>query len=277
MAGAADGRKVVEVLHELATSDIHELVKKASMKTGLFKRRLVHVARRFGAIRRRVDFSSLKLNQLMKSLEGTIIMDEALKETLHKDLDMANTERVLKGIVAGEIRVVRLETRNQPSPLSRIGLERISMKSDLIPAEKMRLILIESTKARIMNEVKTFVCVSCWQYADMIRVKDLPRRLKCRNCESERIGILSQADEDLRKIQSRKGRPLSEREKWIVGQARETASLYEKFGKVAAYVLAGKRIGPAEAEGILLEEDKVSDRLFELIMDAERQALLERF
>ncbi len=275
--GATDSDKVIETVRQLSTLEINTLAKKAAMMTGLFKRRLVHVARRFGAISRRVDFRSLKLNQLMKAFEGTIIMEEALKETLDKDLDVKNAQGVLNGVRSGEIKLVKLETNDEPSPIARIGLERISMKSDLIPPEKLKLILMESTRVRILNEVKTFVCTSCWQYMDMIRVKDLPRRVKCPRCKSTRIGILSQADEDLKRLRERRGRALSLREKQVVEEALQTATLYEKFGNIVAYVLAGRRIKTSGVEDILEVESEVNDRLFQLIIDAEREALLERF
>ena len=78
--------------------EIQTMVLESTKKTGLFKRRLIHVAKRFGAITRWVQSGNVNLRQLMKSFEGTVIMDEAFKETLEKDLDVANTVRVLQQI-----------------------------------------------------------------------------------------------------------------------------------------------------------------------------------
>lgn len=275
--GAGDSDQVVDIIQTLAKKDVKDVVSKASMKTGLFKRRLVHVARRFGAISRWVDFSNLKLNQLMKSFEGTVIMEEALKETLEKDLDVPNTQLALQGVRDGEIRLVRMQTDGEATPIARIGIERISRKTDLIPPEKIKRILLESTKARILNEVKTFACPSCWQFVVMMKIGDLTKQLKCPKCGSRTMGILSLADEELRRLQEKKGRQLSGREKDIAERAMETGALYEKFGNIVAYILAGKRLDTADVENILHRERRISDRLFELIMEAEREALRERF
>jgi len=62
-----------------------------------------------------------------------------------------------------------------------------------------------------------------------------------------------------------------------VEQASESASVVEKYGKTAVVVQAGRRLTPADARRILRKEKRATDRLFELVMDAERQALKRRF
>ena len=60
-----------------------------------------------------------------------------------------------------EIEVRKVETVGDASPVARVGLEKVSMKTDLIPPERMKLILVESARARLLNEVRTFVCTKC--------------------------------------------------------------------------------------------------------------------
>ena len=59
--------------------------------------------------------------------------------------------------------------------------------------------------------------------------------------------------------------------------SKHSAALLRKYGKVAAYVLAGRRVGPGEAKVVLRRTSKVSDRLYEAIMEAERKVLRRRF
>src|SRR5437879_10889736 len=89
---AIDAEDVQKILQRLAGNDVMDLAVAASKRTGLFKRRLVHVARRFGAISKWTDFSSITLRQLAKSFEGTVIMDEAIRETQEKDMDVPHTQ-----------------------------------------------------------------------------------------------------------------------------------------------------------------------------------------
>jgi len=250
----------------------------ASKRTGLFKRRLVHVARRFGAISRWTDFSSITLRQLAKSFEGTVIMDEAVRETLERDMDIPHTREVLQAIAKHEIQIKVVKTvAGEATPISRIGLERISRKTDLIPTEKLGQILVGSAKARILNEVKTIVCTNCWKYVEMKRVKDIPATLECLECGSKTLAALAVSDEDMRKILSKNGTHLSEREKNVLSRAEETAKLVNKYGRLAVYTLAGRRVTPEAAADILRKHRKPTNGFYEAIMEAEREALKERF
>ena len=275
-SGAASAAKVADVLQRLANADIEALVEESSKKTGLFKRRLVHVARRFGAITRWVEFGSINLRQLMRSFEGTVIMEEAYKETLEKDLDVQNTKRILQQL-GHTIELFTAPQVENASPIARIGMERISRKTDLIPPEKMKRILLESTKVRILNESRTLACPTCFGFAKIQRTKDMPEEFICPQCKSGRLGITSETPDTIEKIARKKGRNLSEFEERVIQTLKDSSVLLKKDGKVAAYVLAGRRIGPGEAKVVLRRSHRVSDRLFELIMDAERKILRRRF
>jgi ATP-dependent Lhr-like helicase len=275
-SGAANAAKVGQVIRELRKMDLNLMVKESSKKTGLFKRRLVHVARRFGAITRWVEFGSVNLKQLMRSFEGTVIMEEAFKETLEKDLDVTNTVNVLHQIDSG-VQLLVAPPGKDASPIARIGIERISRKTDLIPPEKMKRILLESTKVRILNESRTLVCPKCLSYARMHRIKDMPASFVCPNCREGTLGISTETPEFFEKIRAKSGRNLSESEKRIMVEVKETAALLKKYGNVAAYVMAGRRIGPGEARVVLRRNSKISDRLYQAIMDAERRVLRKRF
>ncbi len=275
--GAIDAQDVQKTLKRLAGMEIAELAVAASKRTGLFKRRLVHVARRFGAISKWTDFSSITLRQLAKSFEGTVIMDEAVRETQEKDMDVPHTQEVLKSIAERKIAVTTVKASGEATPIARIGLERISRKADIIPTEKMNQILVGSAKARILNEVKTLVCTNCWKYVEMRRVKDIPATVKCPECGSRLVAALGIADEDVKKVIAKNGTRLSEREKELVSRAEDTAKLVDAYGRLAVYALAGRRIMPEVAGDILRKYRKPTNGFFEALMEAEREALKERF
>ncbi|MCK4435617.1 DEAD/DEAH box helicase, partial [Candidatus Bathyarchaeota archaeon] len=183
--------KVMTLLAELRqTSDtiIREALTKTTVKTGLFKRRMIHVARRFGALKKWADFSSISLAQLLKSFEGTAIYDEALKEVFTKDLDLENLLQVIDKLRKDEIAIVNVETKGDLTPIAKVGVERVSMKTDIIPPERMQHILLESAKARLLNEVRTFICTKCWDYLEMIRINDMPDKPICPACGSSSLG-----------------------------------------------------------------------------------------
>jgi len=271
--------KILSEMKEASELGIRDLLTKAAVKTGLFKRRMVHVARRFGALKKWADFSRVSLRSLLDSFEGTVIYDEGLKETFTKDLDLKHTLQVFNEIQKGEIEITKLETQGVATPVARVGIERVSMKTDLIPPERMRRILIESAKVRLLNETRTFICTNkeCLDYLEMVRIKDLPDKPVCPKCGSSALGILSREEDQVWPIVEKKGEKLTKGEEKLWKEARETAKLVSKHGKPAAVALAGRRLRASDVEEVLKEESSLSDHFFELVLEAERKALKKRF
>ena len=56
-------------------------------------------------------------------------------------------------------------------------------------------------------------------------------------------------------------------------QAKQTAELIEKYGKAAAVALSARRVQTADIAAVLEKEPKLSDRFYELVMEAERKVL----
>lgn len=278
--GAVNADRIMALFDEMKRMDdldIRDMLTKATVKTGIFKRRMVHVARRFGALKRHVDLGKIALQKLLKSFEGTAIYDEALKETFSKDLDLEKTIRVLDEVRKGEIEVNKLETMGVATPVAHVGIERVSMKTDLIPPEKMKLILVESARARLLNEVQTFVCTNCWEYLEMIRMKDLPEKPVCPRCGSSSLGVLKREEEKVQSLVDKKGEKLTKIEEKMKEWAVKTAGLMSEYGKPAAVALSGRKLRVSDVEGILKEEKTLSDNFFELVIEAERNALKRRF
>jgi len=278
--GAATSDQIVELFGEMASmgeQTVRDCLTRAAVKTGLFKRRLIHVARRFGALEKWADFSNVSLQRLLKSFEGTPIFEEALKEVFLKDLDVEKLVHVLEKIRDGEIEVVKVETGGNATPVARVGIERVSMKTDLIPPERMRAVLIESAKARLLNETCNIICTSCWGYADMIRVKDLPAKPKCPKCGSGAVGLLRVEEEKVLPLIEKKGEKLTKSEEKLMRQALQTARLIEKYGKAAAVALCARKVQPSDVKEVLEKEATLTDRFYELVLEAERKAISKRF
>ncbi|MEM2970543.1 MAG: hypothetical protein QXR63_06375, partial [Candidatus Bathyarchaeia archaeon] len=247
------------------------------VRTGIFKRRMIHVARRFGALKKNVDFSNMSLRSLIKSFEGTIIYDEALKEVFTKDLNLNKLIEVFGKIKKGDIELIRVDQRNEPSPVARVGIERVSMKTDLIPPEKMKYILRESVKARLLDETRTFVCAHCWDYAEMLTLRNLPDKPICPKCGSANLGLLPVQEEEAFVLIDKKGEKLAKHELKLRNRAIETSKLISNYGKAAAVALSGRRLKISDAAEILNKQKTLSDDFYDLIIEAERNALKRRF
>lgn len=276
----ANATYIIQLLNQIRnmnTTAIKETLTKSAVKTGLFKRRVIHVAKRFGALKKWADFSNVSIQKLIQSFEGTPIYDEGLKEILNKDLDAEGLVRVLHQIRNGDIELQIVETNANPTPVARTGIERVSMKTDLIPPERIRAVLIESAKARLLNETGNFVCTSCWDYLEMIRINDLPDKIICPRCGSQAIGLLKIDEEKAYPLIEKKGQKLNKEEEHLKTIAEQTAQLIEKYGKIATVGLSARKVYPSEIKIVLDKEPILTDRFYELILEAERKALSKRF
>ena len=277
---AKDALALLEEAARMSPEAVRDAVERAVVRTGIFKRRLIHVAQRFGALEKWADLSSISMRKLVQSFEGTAIYEEALKEVFTFDLDMEHLIQVLRGIREGRIRVVGLaKPVGEISPIAFLAMERMSMKTAVIPPERLRRLLVEATRARLLSEARVLVCTNCWSYLDTVRAKDLPDRPVCPRCGSRALGVLDE-DEDLVYRVAEKaceGASMTRREERVLERALRTAELVEKYGKAAFLALCGKGIGPDRAELILSEEPRPTERFYELVMEAERRALMARF
>jgi len=281
--GELSANEVIALLREAAEmrpEAIRDAVKRAVVRTGIFKRRLIHVAQRFGALEKWADLSSVSMKSLMKSFENTAIWEEALKEVFTFDLDLEHALEVLAGIREGHIKVLELaKPAGELSPIAWLGMERMSMKTDVMPPERLKRILVEATKARLLSEARVLVCTECWSYLATARAKDLPDRPRCPRCDSRALGVLDE-DEDTVYVmaeKAREGASLTRREERLLERALETAELVARYGKPAFVALCGRGLRPEDAERVLAEEPALTERFYELVMEAERRALMARF
>jgi ATP-dependent helicase Lhr and Lhr-like helicase len=223
------------------------------------------------------DFSNISLQKLISSFEGSPIYEEGLKEVFAKDLDADGLVMVLGRLRDGSVRLQEVQTGGNATPVARVGIERVSMKTDLIPPEKMRAVLVESAKARLLSETGNFVCTSCWDNMEMIRIKDLPDKPKCPRCGSYAIGMLKVEEEKALPLIEKRGEHLAKAEEKMRLHAKQTAELIEKYGKPAAVALSARRVSAADVRGVLEKEPKFSDQFYELVLEAERKVLSKRF
>ena len=278
--GAANSAHILEVfgeLHAMSEQAVKDTLTRSTIRTGLFKRRIIHVARRFGALKKWADFSSVSLQKLITSFENTPIYEEGLKEVFTKDLDVDGLVQVLRAIREGEVKLQVLETGGNATPVARVGIERVSMKTDLIPPKRMRAVLVESARARLLNETGTFVCTTCWDYLDMIQMKNLSDHPRCPRCGSLALGVLKVDEEHALPLIEKKGEKLAKAEERLRVDAVQTARLMTKYGKAAAVALSARRVRASDVAGVLEEAPKLDDRFYELVLEAERKALRTRF
>jgi ATP-dependent Lhr-like helicase len=141
----------------------------------------------------------------------------------------------------------------------------------------MKHILVESAKARLLTEVRTFVCTKCWDYSEMLQMSELPDRLVCPKCGSPSLGVIRVTESEVQSLLDKRGEKLTKDEQRISNRAQRTARLVSKYGKAAAVSLSGRNIRVSDAEEVLEKENTLSDTFFELITEAEKKSLKRKF
>jgi len=265
---------IVKCLHEVLKKeyDLYQQIVKSVVRFGLFRRRLIHVARRFGALRKNIDIRSSEIRRITKMLHDTIVFKEALNEFMTKDLDLASLEIFLNDIRNNRREIVLLKL-NSPTPLTSLTLTKLSRKLELIPPERMDKIVLESAKVRLLEEVRVFVCLECGQWYQIGRIREFMNRLKCGLCGSEEIGVVACRENEIHSIIAKKWKNLSKKERRIVNRLRKSRYLIKKYGLPALIAMGGRDLSMSDIERIASEFKEINDDFFRAVIEAERRRL----
>jgi len=268
---------VERMLLEVTLDNAEKLIRAGIENTPYFRWRLIHVARKMGLISKDVTLDPTKTEQLVLSLRGTPAYDEAYKESIERDRDIRGALNILRRIINGELTIEVIPNKLSPTPLMEHFLKYSSIKLEPTRVDKLKMLKILSIRVRLLNEVVTLACLSCLNYIDEMRVRDLPDDILCPNCGSRKIGVSKELLDDVMRVISIAkvgGRNVEGDSIWK--ELNQTSKLIEKYGKAAAIVISsGLPIN--KAKDILSREGRVSGRLFRLILEAEKKSLLEKY
>jgi len=207
---------------------------------------LVHVARKFGAIRKDFDYKNVGVKKLFTLFENSLVLSEALDKIIWERMDIENSQQVLKDIQNGEIDICV----QRLSPISVAGFETI--RGLMVPQRADRSILM-ALKKRLEDTDITLVCTNCnHKWSSTVRRVD--SKPKCSNCGAIKIVVLRRYNRDLSKILTKKERTSEENRE--IKRLHKNASLVLNYGKTAIMALMGRGIGPDTAARILRRYNK---------------------
>lgn len=247
-------------LADLQPVELAELVKSALIKSGSFKRRFLYVAKRFGAVDKEADIYSVSIGKLVEAFSGTPVFDEALREALEQDLDLESLWRVLQQIKEGRISV---KVARGPTHLGKVAYDKLAHRLEIIPPERLRRLVLESAKARLLNTTMLFVCADCG-WTGLMRVGEV-YEVKCPKCGGK-LGVVRYFSTDNleREVRRRSEEVVKSRE------------ILERYGWRGLYALAS-RIPIEELEAVLAKADGADlNKLTELLVESEKEHLKAR-
>jgi ATP-dependent helicase Lhr and Lhr-like helicase len=241
LPGRIPVKKIIDILNDTKPETLHYLIRTISKNSTYIRGELVHVARKFGAIKKDFDFKHVGSKKLFTLFDNSLIFDETVDKIIWERMDIENTQKVLKEIQSGKIKI----HVQKISPISLAGLETI--RGLMVPKRADRSILM-ALKKRLEETEITLVCINCYHSWDKTvdRVDEKP---KCAKCGAIKIAVLRRYNKKLVKILRKKD--LTDEELKEYKRLHKNASLVLIYKKPAILALVGRGIGPDTASRIL--------------------------
>jgi len=261
-------RIVLEVPRSVNPKQIEEILKpedpdalepllRVILKNSAFLRwSFVHVAKKFGALRRDVDWEAVSIPRLLRMFENTPLFEEVLDKVFWERMDLPRASEVLRAIRDGRIEIVVTHI----TPVGRAGLEGGRL---LVSPSKADHSTLMAVKARLEKDTATLLCLNCkmsWRSV----VGELPPKIACPKCSGVMVAVVPPYEKERLRgldLQStdKEARRLSKR-------LFTNASLVMAHGRKAVLALMARGVGEETAARILrgyheTEEDFLRDIL----------------
>jgi ATP-dependent Lhr-like helicase len=155
LPGRISPERIKEIILQIAPESLYYLIQTIVRNSTYLRWQLIHVARKFGAIRKDFDYRNVGVKKLFTIFENSLVFDEAVDKIIWERMDIKNTQLVLQKIQSGEIsiKIQRL------SPIGLAGFETI--KGLMAPQRADRTILM-ALKNRLEETDITLACTNCY-------------------------------------------------------------------------------------------------------------------
>lgn len=250
---------VREVLFDTNPEHVKDLLKKAMGNSSFFRWRFLHVAKKFGAVKKDVDYRHINLDRLIETFEGSPLYREAVDKTLRDNMDLYGVKRVLEGIHTGEIEI---GVQHGISPIAEAGLEK---HKEFLSPDRVSHAVLMSFKDRLESEEVIMKCLKC-RTRRRKRVRDVDKP-SCPMCGSAMVVPLRPYQDE--KIVDKKGEKLTGEEKKKLKEYYKLADLARVYKHRAVMALAARGVGHQKAGRILGDYYREEDDFLRALLRAE--------
>jgi len=263
--------EVISMLDQLNPDHVKTILELTLKNTTLLRWKMVHVARKFGALRRDIDYERVSMVRLLGIFEETPMYEEALREIFQDRLDVVRAGEVLERVRSGEIRVLA-------SPTSPIGSAGRGGGRDVASPEHADGAVLDLLKSRIMSDHIILFCVNCKKWKSNREVNRVPETPECPLCGSRMVAALKPwEDEEIKVVRKPEKRKTAE-DRRRTRRVYRNANLVLSHGRTAAIVLASRGLGPETAARVIRKLQTSEEEFYRDILRAERDyARTKRF
>lgn len=263
--------EIANMISTLDPDHVEPILEMTLKNTTLLRWKMVHVARKFGALSRDIDYQKVSMAKLLGVFEGTPMYREALREIYHDRLDLRKANQVLERIGQGKISV----TTSGPSP---IGASGRGGGWDVTSPEHADAAVIDLLKSRIMSDRVILFCVNCKKWKSLREVGHVPEQPECPLCGSRMVAALKPWEDEEIKIVKKPEKSKNAEERRRTKRVFRNANLVLSYGKTAAIALASRGLGPETASRVVGKLQRDELEFYRDILKAEREyARTKRF
>jgi len=242
---------VIDVLQEYSGEQVSVILRLAMKHTQNFASRFIHVARRMDVVKRDAKHKEVPVKYLIKSLEGSPVFEEAMREVLDDKMDERRVMGVFDRYSSGNLNVHTVVTET-PSPLARLIIEektRFEVMGEITEEDEVLRMMEE----RLLSTKFRLICMASDHWNSVRTLSTLDEDVKCPICDSKMIAAISPKKKDFPKIIAKRirGEKLTRSDEKELRAASLVAELVSRYGRTALLVLAGRGIGATTASRIL--------------------------
>jgi len=258
---------IEDVLFKTKPDSVEPLLELNLSNSKLFQWRFIHVAKRFGVIKKDAEYGKTWLSRIIGLYKGTPVWKETLREIKTDKLDIEIVKEFLEKIQKKEIGVI---FKKGLSPLGKLGIKE---RPELIGPEKPELQILDIFEKRLMEKRVLLICLNCGEWTRTFRIKDLPKEIKCGKCKAKLIGVVKPIQTEYQHIIKKKlkGTELTTEEMRKFDRIEKTSDLVIVYGTRAVKTLAVHGIGAKTANRMLRGMYSTEKDFVKALLKAERQ------
>lgn len=251
-------------------ADLGRTLQVALPRTNMFKMRFYHNACRFGIIKKESSLSRAMLEKLISIYDSTPVYFETMREILHEKFDVRGAYHVIEELKDLKIEVSKL------SKLTTLGMRR--ELNELALPERANAQILEMLKARLNKTKLRMVCMNCGKWAVTSRVEDIEKEPRCPLCYSKLIALTYAHDDSAQSIIKKwlAGKELNDAERAALERYKISSDMTIVYGKLAAFVMAARGVGPTTMRRILQKPNLTEEELLQNILAEERNFVKNR-
>ena len=250
---------VLDILRPADPASLEPLLRVILKRSAYLRWSFIYVAKKFGVIRRDVDWESINLQRLLETYEDTPLFEEVLDKVFWERMDLPRTAEVLRRMTAGEIEVVVTKL----SPLGLAGVERGML---VIAPQKADHATLMALKKRLESETAHLACLNCLgMWRSMPR--ELPAKVHCPTCSGSMVAALGPFEREKARLLRKE--KMSREERAEVKRLYMNASFVSSHGRKAVIALVARGVGPDTAARILRGFHKDEEEFLKDILAAE--------